>query len=104
MEGCKPCATPIKANHRLKEDDSERFIDAGRFQCLVGCLLYLSLIRPNITYVISVLNQFIDATNPSSYGDSYQDPQVLERLSMEGSLIQETWSPLYRCQLSQLTH
>lgn len=28
MEGCKPCATPIEANHRLKENDNEWLIDA----------------------------------------------------------------------------
>lgn len=26
MEGCKPCAAPIEANHRLKEDDSEKTV------------------------------------------------------------------------------
>lgn len=30
--GCKPYLTPIKANHELQEDDSERLIDAERYQ------------------------------------------------------------------------
>lgn len=61
MEGCKPCATPIKANHRLKEDDSERLIDAERFQRLMGHLIYLSLTHLDITHAVSVISQFMHA-------------------------------------------
>lgn len=57
MTGSKPCPTPIKAFHRLKEDDSTRLIDAGWYQCLVGHLIYLSLTRPDITYAVGVINQ-----------------------------------------------
>lgn len=35
MVGCKLCAIPIEANHRLKENDSEKLINAGRYQRLV---------------------------------------------------------------------
>lgn len=62
MMGYKPCATPTKVNHRLKEDDSERLIDVDRYQRLVGSLIYLSLTRPNIAYAVSVISQFINAS------------------------------------------
>lgn len=61
MEGCKPCTTPIEVNHRLKENDSERLIDAKRFQRLVGRLIYLSLTLLNITYAVNVISQFMHA-------------------------------------------
>lgn len=59
MPSCKPCAKAIEVNHRLK--DSERLIDAGRYQRLVGRLIYLSLTKPNIAYVVSVISQFMHA-------------------------------------------
>lgn len=59
MESCKLCATPIEMNHRLKEDDSDWHIDAGRFQRLVGRPIYLSLSFPNMTYAVGVVSQFM---------------------------------------------
>lgn len=44
---CKPCATPIKVDHRLNEDDNEKLIDVGRYQRLVGHHFYLSLTKPD---------------------------------------------------------
>lgn len=61
MAGCKPCFTPIKANHRLKEDASERLINVGRYQRLIGHLIYLFLTHPDVTYVMSVISQFMHA-------------------------------------------
>lgn len=31
MIGCRPCTTPIKANHGLRENDNERLIDVSRY-------------------------------------------------------------------------
>lgn len=56
MEGYKPCATLIEVNHRMKENDSDRLIDAGRFQRLFERLIYMSLTRPDITYAINVIS------------------------------------------------
>lgn len=40
MTCCKPCLTPIETNHKLQEDDSERLINAERYQRLVERLIY----------------------------------------------------------------
>lgn len=72
MEGYKPYATPIEANHRLKEDDNERLIDAGRFQRLVGNLIYLSLTHPDITYEVSVISQFMHAPTQDHMKAAYR--------------------------------
>lgn len=61
MMECKPCAIPIEVNHRLKKGDSERLIDVSRYQRLVGRLIYLSLTRPDIGYVESMVSQFMHA-------------------------------------------
>lgn len=61
MLGCKLASVPINYNHRLKEDQDNRLIDARRSQRLVGHLKYLSLTRPNITYAVNVFSQFMHA-------------------------------------------
>lgn len=53
MLGCKTCKTLIKSNHCLQASEGNRLIDIGRYQRLMGKFIYLTLIRPNISYVVS---------------------------------------------------
>ena len=61
MTACKPSATPIDANHRFTRDVGARLIDADRYQCLVGRLIYLTITRLDIAYAVSVVSQFMHA-------------------------------------------
>lgn len=61
MTTCKPISTPIDANHRFTVDVGDRLIDAGRYQHLVSCLIYLTITRPDIAYVVCVVSQFMHA-------------------------------------------
>ena len=57
--GSKPATTPIDPNHRLGLDSEEHLVDKGRYQRLVGKLIYLSHTRPDIAYVMGVVSQFM---------------------------------------------
>jgi hypothetical protein len=63
MLECKPTDTPIVQNHRLGEYPDQVPTDKGRYQRLVGKLIYLSHTRPDIAYAVSVVSQFMH--NPS---------------------------------------
>ena len=63
MLECKPVDTPIVQNHRLGEYLDQAPMDTGRYQRLVGKLIYFSHTRPDIAYVVSVVSQFMH--NPS---------------------------------------
>jgi hypothetical protein len=63
MLECKPAYTPIVQNHRLGEYPDQAPTDKGRYQRLVGKLIYLSHTRPDIAYAVSVVSQFMH--NPS---------------------------------------
>ncbi|RDX97055.1 Copia protein, partial [Mucuna pruriens] len=56
--GCKTSRVPIKQNYRIGCEESPT-IEKFEYQILVGKLIYLSHTRPNITYVVSVVNQFM---------------------------------------------
>jgi hypothetical protein len=58
LTGCRPASTPIEQNHRLHEGAGEP-IDRERYQRLVGRLIYLSHTRPDITFAVSVVSQFM---------------------------------------------
>ena len=66
MSNCKPRATPVATGTLFKKAEQSEIIDEiSGFQSLVGSLLYLSnCTRPDITFVVSKLCQFISA--PSS--------------------------------------
>nr|XP_019709971.1 uncharacterized protein LOC109506515 [Elaeis guineensis] len=58
MLGCRLAATLIEQNHRLMADGGTP-VDRERYQRLVGQLIYLSHTRPDITFAVSVVSQYI---------------------------------------------
>ncbi|XP_042018960.1 uncharacterized protein LOC121766776 [Salvia splendens] len=56
---CKPAETPMIPNHGLKIVDGAKPTDRERYQRLVGKLIYLSHTRPDITYAVGVVSQFM---------------------------------------------
>jgi hypothetical protein len=63
MLACKPASTPMETNHKLKIFPHQVPTDIGRYQRLVGRLIYLTHTRPDIAYAISVVSQFMHAPN-----------------------------------------
>jgi len=60
MTECKPSDTPIEFNSKLGEIKGVP-IDTGRYQRLVGKLIYLSHTRPDISFAVSLVSQFMHA-------------------------------------------
>lgn len=58
MMGCKPAKSPIESNHKLQLG-SGKSVDLGRYQRLVGRLIYLSHTRPDIAYAVSLVSQYM---------------------------------------------
>lgn len=61
MLDCKPVDTPIVQNHHLREYPSQVPTNKKRYQRLVGRLMYLSHTRPDITYAMSLVSQFMQS-------------------------------------------
>ena len=56
---CKPTNTLIIPNHKLGEYSNQVPTDKGRYQRLVGKLIYLSYTRPDIAYAVNMVSQFM---------------------------------------------
>jgi len=54
--GAKPIDFPIKENHKLASVSNRLWNDATRYRRLVGRLIYLTITRPEITYVVHILS------------------------------------------------
>ena len=59
MTGCKPVQTPMEQQLKLSKDSGDLFTDSGQYRRLIGKLMYLTLSRPNITYAVHRLSQFL---------------------------------------------
>lgn len=56
---CKPVGSPIDQNHLLSLATGRLLEDPQRYRRLVGRLIYLSATRPDLTYAIHTLSQFM---------------------------------------------
>nr|XP_016449977.1 PREDICTED: uncharacterized mitochondrial protein AtMg00810-like [Nicotiana tabacum] len=71
LASAKPTATPLEFNHKLTSIEFDKQIpdvrstvdkeleDKGGYQRLVGRLLYLTMTRPDIAFVVQVLSQYM---------------------------------------------
>ena len=57
--GCKLATSPLEARPRFWDTDSPIMADANRYRRLLGKLIYLTITRPDITYPVSDLSQFM---------------------------------------------
>ncbi|KAI3507425.1 hypothetical protein L1887_22411 [Cichorium endivia] len=57
--GCRPSAFPMEQNLKLGQCHENHKADASLYRRLIGRLLYLQATRPDITYAVNVLSQFV---------------------------------------------
>lgn len=57
--GAKPMSLPLEENHRLALAEGPLFSDPGRYRRLVGRLIYLCFTRPELSYCVHTLSQFM---------------------------------------------
>nr|CAN75946.1 hypothetical protein VITISV_012979 [Vitis vinifera] len=59
MSGCQPVNTPIEEGLKLCLKPNQVSTDKGRYQRLVGRLMYLAHTRPDLAYALSVMSQYM---------------------------------------------
>lgn len=57
--GCKPAGAPMDQNHQLGSIEGPVISEPERYKRLVGRLIYLLATRPDLTYVVHILSQFM---------------------------------------------
>ncbi|RVW18591.1 Retrovirus-related Pol polyprotein from transposon RE1 [Vitis vinifera] len=67
MSRCQPIDTPIEEGLKLCVKPNQVSTDKGRYQRLVGRLMYLAHTRPNLAYALSVAGAMDDRRSTSSY-------------------------------------
>ncbi|OMP00054.1 Integrase, catalytic core [Corchorus capsularis] len=88
MQGCKPSAFPIEQKHKLRSDSNGPLIDTAQYRRLVGRLLYLTVTRPDFSYVVNVLSQFVSAQRQEHMDVALRVLRYLNKALGQGILLQ----------------
>ncbi|XP_070057812.1 secreted RxLR effector protein 161-like [Nicotiana tomentosiformis] len=67
MTGCRLVDTPMDPNSKLLPGQEEPLSDPARYRRLVGKLNYLTLTRPDISFPVIVMSQFMDSPCDSQW-------------------------------------
>ncbi|KAG8490680.1 hypothetical protein CXB51_013908 [Gossypium anomalum] len=67
MSKCKPASTPVALGEKLSSTSEHDRVDERGYRSLVGCLLYLSVTRPDILYAVGLLSRFMHCCNVAHF-------------------------------------
>jgi hypothetical protein len=59
MMGCKPISIPLEQNVKLSVDEGDLVEDTTMYRCIVRSLIYMTITRPNLSYAVGVVSQFM---------------------------------------------
>ncbi|KAL2230632.1 UNVERIFIED_CONTAM: Retrovirus-related Pol polyprotein from transposon RE2 [Sesamum indicum] len=79
-----PAPTPLPFGLKLVLDDGALLPDPGRYRHLVGRLLYLGFTRPNISFIVQQLSQFLQAPRTSHWDAALHVLRYLKGTSSTG--------------------
>lgn len=56
---CKPSTVPVEVNHQLASATGPELQNPAQYRRLVGRFIYLTHTRPDLTYIVHILSQFM---------------------------------------------
>lgn len=89
MLGSKPAAVPIDPNHKIGMFEGGKDVDRESYQRLVGKLIYLSHTRPDISFSVSVVSQFMHAPKEEHLEAVYRILKYLKNSPGQGLLFKK---------------
>ena len=112
--GSRPAVTPIEQNHGLARVTSDLLPDPLPYRRLVGRLVYLAVTRPDLSYAVHVLSQFMQQPRPEHMEAALLVVRYLKGTPGQGIMLSSSsmlsltgwcdsdWAacPITRCSLS----
>ncbi|WVZ25460.1 hypothetical protein V8G54_004004 [Vigna mungo] len=87
--GAKPTVTPLEQNHHLALADGPVFSHPDRYRCLVGRLIYLCFTRPELTYCVHMLSQFLQQPKQDHWNAALRVVRYLKGNPDQGILLRK---------------
>ncbi|XP_062112822.1 uncharacterized mitochondrial protein AtMg00810-like [Humulus lupulus] len=94
--GSKPAKTPMDPKLKLDKVQGEPLADPSQYRRLIGRLLYLTLSRPDITYLVHTLSQIMYAPRTTHLQAVHHLLRFLKGSPGQGLLYSPTSSPHLR--------
>lgn len=85
--GSKPAATPMEQHHRLGSDTGPFMSNPEQYRRLVGRLIYLANTRPDITYSVHILSQFMQTPRMGQWEAALRVVRFLKGTAGQGILL-----------------
>jgi len=85
--GCKPAATPLEQNHQLGKVESPVLADPRKYRRLVGRLLYLLHTRPELSYSVHVLSQYMQTPKEAHWEAAQRVVRFLKNSPGQGIML-----------------
>ncbi|XP_061338519.1 uncharacterized mitochondrial protein AtMg00810-like [Gastrolobium bilobum] len=94
--GCKPAAFPIDQNHQLALANGPAFEDPTRYRRIVGRLVYLTITRPELSYAVRTLSQFLQHPLQEHYDAALRVLRYIKGNPGQGLLLRSNCDLLLR--------
>ena len=88
MKYFKPSKTPLLSGVKLEELGSSSIVNNILYRQLIGCLIYLTHTRPDISYAVSVDSRYMDQPHEIHLESSQKDPQLCSGNKSSWDLLQ----------------
>ncbi|CAM8928769.1 unnamed protein product [Rhodiola kirilowii] len=82
--GCKPSTIPMDTKHKLSLSTSELLSDPTSYKRLVGKLIYLTVTRPDLTYPVHILSQFISSPKQDHLNTAHKVLRFIKQAPAQG--------------------
>lgn len=90
LEHLKPCAIPMTVGKYISKDDGEKMLDFSLYRSAIGGLQYLSHTRPDISFAVNKLSQFLQAPSDIHWKAVKRIFRYLKGTIKQGIWIQRT--------------
>jgi hypothetical protein len=77
----------MEQNSRLSKDEGDCLVDPSTYRRFIGRLLYLTITRPDISYPVQVLSQFMDKPSKSQLTAAQKVLRYIKSASGQGLLL-----------------
>lgn len=91
MLDCHPIDTPMDSNVKLLPGQGGPMKDSGRYGRLVERLNYLIVTRPSITFTVSIVRQFLNASYDSHWDVAIQILKYIKNAPEREGLLYEDY-------------
>ncbi|KAL1190609.1 Retrovirus-related Pol polyprotein from transposon RE2 [Cardamine amara subsp. amara] len=85
--GVQPVSFPLEQNHKLAIAEGKPLLNPSPYRRLVGRLIYLVNTRPELSYVIHILSQFMNAPKPDHWEAALRVVRYLKNSPGQGILL-----------------